>query len=172
MHGRVMDFLKGAKHMHPGAFRGKIIEFGAYNINGSVRDLCEADEYVGVDWRPGPGVDVVCLAHDYRERPEGYFPTAVATQMLEHDPHWRLTLARMVTLVKPGGYVILTWAGPGWEAHEMDTPPERGYYRNLEMHEVRGYLKLLGAWREELSEVHGDPPDRFWMGIGRKLLQV
>ena len=43
-----------------------VLECGSYNVNGSVRDLFAVREYIGLDWRPGPGVDVVNLVHEYR----------------------------------------------------------------------------------------------------------
>ena len=62
--------------------------------------LFAAREYVGLDWRPGPGVDVVSLVHEYK--PGRHFDTVISTEMLEHDPHWRESVQRMIELVKPG----------------------------------------------------------------------
>ncbi len=164
-----MGFLRGVRSRYPLVFRGPaVVEFGAYIINGSVRELFEAEEYVGVDWRPGPGVDVVSLAHEYAGEP-GHFDVAIATQMLEHDPYWRETVARMTELVKPGGAMILTWAGPGWRAHELATAPEQGYYRNLSLAEVREEIARHGTWRVEIYEEHvGDQPDVFWAGVEKR----
>ena len=37
-------------------------------------------EYIGLDWRPGPGVDVVGLVHEYQ--PGRLFDTVISTEML------------------------------------------------------------------------------------------
>ena len=46
--------------------------------------------------------------------------------MLEHDPHWRESVQRMIELVKPGGTLIITCAAPGRGEHELACSPERG----------------------------------------------
>ena len=102
-----------------------VLECGSYNVNGSVRDLFTAREYVGLDWRPGPGVDVVSLVHEYQ--PGRMFDTVISTEMLEHDPHWqRASIAGvLIELVKGrtpfglGGTLIITCAAPGRGEHEF-----------------------------------------------------
>ena len=68
------------------------LEIGSYDVNGSVRPLVavlKPREYIGVDLRPGPGVDVVCdacsgaLADRY-----GRFDIVIATETLEHVQSW------------------------------------------------------------------------------------
>ncbi|RME30980.1 MAG: methyltransferase domain-containing protein, partial [Candidatus Zixiibacteriota bacterium] len=132
------EFLKEAKRRYPPAFKAKkILECGSYDINGSPRGMFPArSEYIGIDHRAGPGVDEVALAHSYRSRPDGYFETVISTEMLEHDPYWAWSLARMAELVAPGGYLILTTAGPARKPHEIYCAPLEGYYRNLTLGEI------------------------------------
>ena len=41
-----------------------IIELGALNVNGTLRDVCpKRAHYIGLDLSPGPGVDVVVAAN-------------------------------------------------------------------------------------------------------------
>ena len=113
MHIEVRDWLGELRRQYSEAFVvDSVLECGSYNVNGSVRDLFTAREYVGLDWRPGPGVDVVSLVHEYQ--PGRMFDTVISTEMLEHDPHWRESVARMIELVKPGGladhHVCGSWA--------------------------------------------------------------
>jgi hypothetical protein len=76
--------------------------------------------------------------------------------MLEHDPHWRASLRRMVELLRPGGVLILTCAGPSREPHSADgTEQDGGYYENRSLGEVlvellkwTGFRQVLGVqWR-------------------------
>ena len=65
-----------------------VVEAGAYNYNGSVRDVYEAmgpARYLGTDAQPGPGVDLVCPAEKLGEvLGEGTAGVVICTEMLEH----------------------------------------------------------------------------------------
>ncbi len=138
MHTEVIEFLEEARQRYPKAFKAKrVLECGSYDINGSPRRFFQSStEYIGIDHREGPGVDEVGLAHSYRGRPDGYFDTIISTEMLEHDPYWNWSLGRMTELLAPGGYLILTVAGPERKPHEVYCAPLEGYYRNLTLTEV------------------------------------
>lgn len=155
MHREIMDFLGWAKKKIGPSDHIRtlhVVEVGAYDMNGSPREVFgqHAVEYVGVDHRPGPGVNVVSLGHLYRrDRP---FNLAVCCQVLEHDPYWPATVANLVWLVRQGGHVIVTCAGPGFVKHELDTSPgydpnvSDPYYRNVSADEIRGVLESAARW--------------------------
>jgi SAM-dependent methyltransferase len=135
MHREVMDWLGSVKDAHPELFSGvRVLECGAYNINGSARELFERCDYVGLDWRPGPGVDVVALVHSYQ--PAEPFDVVISTEMLEHDPYWVASVQRMAELLRPGGVLLLTWATPARAPHELATAPVGQYYLGLAPREV------------------------------------
>lgn len=124
-------FLNGAR----------ILEIGAYDVNGSMRSIfCNASRYVGVDLTEGPGVDVVSYGHDLRE-PDGSFDAAFSGECFEHDPHWRDTFSTMVRLTAEGGLVAFTCASQGRPEHGTrrtdagDSPGTQAegldYYQNL-----------------------------------------
>lgn len=139
--------------------RPRVVEFGSYDLNGSPREvyLSIAASYTGVDHRPGPGVDVVALAHRYAGPP---VDVALCCQVLEHDPYWSLTVAHMVWLVREGGWVVVTCAGPGYVQHELDTSPgydpseAEHYYRNVSHGDVVDCLRAgamyVGAVLDEV----------------------
>ena len=140
MHAEILAFLRQARvdagvpvSLH-GLF---VVELGSYNLNGSPREVfAGAAIYIGVDWRPGPGVDVVSLAH---EAPLYQADIVVCCQVLEHDPYWVATVKKACGLVKKGGWLFLTWAGPGYEPHELATAPvlfQQNYYQNHTTEEV------------------------------------
>lgn len=120
---------------------GKVLEIGAYDVNGSVRSLFSgAHEYVGVDLNEGPGVDVVSLGHEV-DHNDGYYDVAISSECFEHDPHWRETFVNMVRMTRPGGLVAFTCASRGRPEHGTTRSTSalspgtqfRGidYYRNL-----------------------------------------
>lgn len=116
MHESVLDYVKemiaGPVSLtgRPAVGPCRVLEVGAYNVNGSVRDLFDGCYYRGVDIRSGPGVDHVIVPHCL-PWPDGYFDITVSTETLEHDLYpWR-TVREMARVTAPEGYVILTARG-------------------------------------------------------------
>lgn len=120
MHPSAMAFACSA--LGPADVTGKhVIEAGAYDVNGSARGHVEALQpasYTGTDMRPGPGVDLVCLAEDL---PAEFGPDAadilLATEMLEHAADWQGAVRGMTGVLAPGGVLVLTTRGPGFPLH-------------------------------------------------------
>lgn len=166
MHEQVLDFLTRMRERRPDAFAaGRVLEAGSYEINGTPRGLFETvKDYTGLDWRPGPGVDVIGLAHTYDAAP---FATVVSTEMLEHDPHWQASLTNLARLVAPGGALLVTCAGPGRPAHEMDCAPAAGYYRGLSAVEVVTVLRQVASWTQIHAEQHDAPSDTYVACFGK-----
>lgn len=155
MHAQIEEFLHNVVNQeglvqHRGGLR--VVELGSAVLPGqpaSARAILGGlGAYLGVDWRAGPGVDVVGLAH---EVPLGTPDVVACCQVLEHDPHWRLTVdAAVRALLAPrgdgqarGGWLLLTWAGPGYPPHELavapageDDEPAGTYYQPLSLGEV------------------------------------
>jgi SAM-dependent methyltransferase len=152
MHRQVYSFLHAMRAAYPASFRGKILECGSLNINGSPRGFFDASEYVGVDWRAGKDVDVVALVHEYHEKPDGYFSVVISTEMLEHDPHWERSLRRMTELLMPGGTLIVTTAGPGRAPHEIETSPQKSYYQNLQLMDLSQGALSVSRFRRVVLE--------------------
>lgn len=100
----------------------RVLEVGSLDVNGSVRGIAaafEPDEYIGVDIRPGPKVDVVCDASklvDFFgvER----FDLVLSTEMLEHAEDWRGAVSNMKRVLAPGGLLLLTTRSPGFPQHD------------------------------------------------------
>lgn len=98
--------------------QGKILEVGSYNENGSVRTLFgNAEKYIGIDMRSGPGVDLVVNANDLTGFPDEEFDTVVCTEVLEHDSHFWLSLSEMGRVLKIGGHLLLTARGNKFPEH-------------------------------------------------------
>lgn len=124
MHTQVKNYIARMKQLFPEAFAAKkIVEAGSLDMNGNPRIYFDATEYVGVDWREGPGVEEVALFQNWKGRPDGHFDMAISTEMMEHNPMWRASIRRMVELVRPGGYVLITCAGVNRPIHEQHTSP-------------------------------------------------
>lgn len=110
----------------------RIVELGSFSMHDhDPRPLWPGIPYVGVDNRAGPGVELICLAHEARHtlQPNAW-DLVLSVSALEHDPHWQHTLLAAVELVSDGGTIAVTCAGPGWGEHELECAPEPGYYGN------------------------------------------
>jgi SAM-dependent methyltransferase len=153
MRDLVHRFLRDALRQRPGFDHGvRVLDVGSYDVNGSARDHFTGGEYVGVDWRPGPGVDVVALAHEL-DLPDGHFDVALSVESLEHDYYWGQTLAAMHRLLRPGGLLLLMVASFNFPSHHPECSTRPGYYHNLMPDELLPVLREFGLeqflYREE-----------------------
>ena len=109
MTSEVMEFVRDCLADYP--IKGKVLELGSMDVNGSVRDLFADRErfptYVGVDMQKGKGVDVVAMANDL---PQGdrSVSVVVTTEMLEHDPRPWETIMETSRVLAAGGWFIVT----------------------------------------------------------------
>lgn len=108
--------------LQPSDVRGKrVIEVGSLDVNGSVRPDVEAlapAAYIGVDIRPGPGVDVICDAGDLVARfGENAFDVVISTELLEHVRDWRGIISNLKRVAKPPGLLIVSTRSYGVDFH-------------------------------------------------------
>jgi predicted O-methyltransferase YrrM len=112
----------GREHLDREDIAGKdVLEVGSLDVNGSLREVVEPlgpKRYLGVDVRPGPGVDEICAAERLVERfgPES-FDVVLATDVLEHVADWKAAIGSMKRVLRPGGVTLLTTVAPGFPYH-------------------------------------------------------
>lgn len=128
----------------------KVIEFGSRDIGGSIRDFFGCSSYIGIDWRGhDPTVNFVCLAHEVPFVPET-FDTVVSASMLEHDPHWKKSLAKMVEVLKPDGVFIISWGSALNHPHHEGMAPD-GKFHSLQAGKAIQRLEKLGMYIHEFQ---------------------
>jgi SAM-dependent methyltransferase len=93
-----------------------VLEVGSYDENGSVRRLFRGP-YLGIDSRPGPGVDTVMDGNLLQLEDESV-DVVVSTEMLEHDRFWWRSVEEMGRVLRPGGHLLLTTRSPGFPRHD------------------------------------------------------
>jgi SAM-dependent methyltransferase len=157
-----MEFV--AEVLPPAAVRGlRVLEVGSYDVNGGVREMLEpvARYYVGVDIRPGPGVDVVCDAAAVHTL--GLFDVVVSTEMMEHAADWRGALRGMVRALTSGGVLVLTMRGPGSGRH--DHPADHWRFTPELLTEALARLGMAGIPRRDPGLGYDDGV--FYVGVRR-----
>jgi SAM-dependent methyltransferase len=99
--------------------RGKsVIELGSRNVNGSIRPYIEKlnpASYIGVDFIPGRGVDLVTDVCTYI--PEKSADIVISTEMLEHTEDFLSAVNTIKKSCKIGGFLIISTRSPGFPYH-------------------------------------------------------
>ncbi|KKN43888.1 hypothetical protein LCGC14_0698370 [marine sediment metagenome] len=149
-----------------------VLEVGSCNVNGIVRDLFDAGQYVGVDRRAGGNVDVVVNANDMPEMYAEYFDWVLCNSMLEHDRHFWRTVAEMKRVLRPGGVLIIGVPTLGYGHHGTQggpgDPDDLGIYDYYRFTRDAYHHYLLHRYLEvEILEVNRDGSPRL-CGAGVK----
>lgn len=99
----------------------RVLEQGSRDVNGSPRTLIEpCARYIGVDIRPGRGVDVVANAADTTVLPGATFDLVVCTEVMEHTADAEGIVRNAHRLLAEGGVYLVTCAGPSRPPHGAD----------------------------------------------------
>jgi hypothetical protein len=139
MHRQAFDFI-AARARELGRV-GFVLEIGARNINGTIKNCFDAERYVGIDVAPGPGVDVVASGADYV--PDAQPDVIVCCEVLEHTEEAASICRRAIENLAPGGVLLLTMAGTGRAPHSaVDGGALRAdeFYRNVSVDELTSWL--------------------------------
>lgn len=151
-HPEQMDFVQGVRGRFPDFFRGtNVLEVGSRNVNGSVRQFFSGGTYVGLDCEPGPGVDVVSLAHEYKPPTDALFDVVISCEAFEHDPYLRKSLTNVMRYLRIGGLFVATCASSSRPEHgtrkTLTTDgifgPDPDYYRGVSSADLRAILALF-----------------------------
>lgn len=126
-----------------------VVEIGARHTWGPrLRPLFPNATYVGIDPVAGDDVDVV--ANGATWQPDKPVDVVICAEVFEHTPRWEDIVVNAAAMLKPGGRVIFTCAGPGRAVHGVndDDPDRPGWYANVH------FSDLVAAMRPHLAEVH------------------
>lgn len=114
----------------------RVLEVGAYDVNGSPRPILEAMEpqsYLGIDLAEGPGVDEVCNVEALVERfGADAFDVIISTEMIEHVADWQGAISNLKKVVAPHGVILMTTRSQGFPLH--DYPAD---YWRFELEDMR-----------------------------------
>jgi hypothetical protein len=153
-----MDYVRSVRDKYPWFFsRTRVLEVGSRCVNGTVRQFFGPCDYTGLDCTPGDGVDVVCLAHEFRSASR--FDFVISCEAFEHDPYLAKSLENVLgRCLRAGGLFVGTWAGPDRLEHGTARTtgelygPDPAYYHGISVAE---FCDIAGPWLEPLLTVAG-----------------
>ena len=193
-HVQQWDFCKKVKNKFPDHFKNiKVLDIGAFDVNGNEAFLFDDCDFIGLDIGPGDGVDVVCPAQEY-DAPDNSFDTIISCECWEHNPFYKESIQNAVRMLKPGGLFLFTCATTGRPVHgtatqdaidianmktlqgtdivEWKTMPnvsredwDNEYYRNVTEDDVRAAISIDDIFSSYQFEVNTDHCDLYFWGI-------
>lgn len=163
--------MAGVKAQYPEYFKGRVVlEVGSRimykQAEWGPRGLFEGCDYTGIDLEEGEGVDVRIPLSIYSPMPGVPPEVVVCSEMLEHDPNWRLSVEYMAEMLAPGGLLLITAAGPGrskhthYHGHALGPDPD--YYGNIPV-DFMG--PLLEDFDDHKIEYNKKAKDVYFYGI-------
>lgn len=162
----------------------RVLEVGSYNINGNSKQFFveRGANFIGIDIRPGPDVDLVCDITDDSGRVasalgERTFDLVVCMNVLEHIYNPHTALDNISRLVRSGGYVLIVtpavWDLHDWPYDYVRLNPDffREFARQSGMEIVDGtfefsirdtgvFISDLSSLPQVVPHLHGSIPAR------------
>tara|TARA_R110000803_G_scaffold149189_1_gene214646 strand:+ start:114 stop:710 length:597 start_codon:yes stop_codon:yes gene_type:complete len=193
-HTQQWDFCKKVKSEFPDKFNNiKVLDIGAFDVNGNEAFLFDDCKFVGLDIGPGDGVDVVCPAQEY-DAPDETFDTIISCECWEHNPYYKESIQNAVRMLKPGGLFLFTCATTGRPAHGTTTQDaidkanmktlqgteiikwktmpnvsrenwDNDYYRNVTEEDIRECISVDNTFQSYGFEVDTKHCDLYFWGI-------
>jgi SAM-dependent methyltransferase len=97
-----------------------VVDFGSYDVNGTLKGIFAKHRYIGIDMSEGPNVDVVC-ENDSTPFESNSVDVVVSSSCFEHDECFWMTFLEMCRIVKPGGYIYINAPSAGeYHGHPGD----------------------------------------------------
>lgn len=148
MHAEARSYIA----QHAPDCEGPVLEIGSRDINGGVRDLFPADGYHGIDLAEGKGVDEVVDVVDHN--PKRKYGTVVCCEVLEHYEDPEAVIRSAFRLLKNGGTLLVTAAGPSRTPHSgIDGGQVRDdeFYANIDPADLRSWLELFADYEVDVA---------------------
>lgn len=150
MHPAVLDWVGQFKTTEDLS----VLDIGGRDLNGSPRMFFpNANPYHVLDLYPGPNVHMVADATDIDSVEKwitlGAYDLVICTEVFEHVKNWAGIIETAYDVLRPGGWLIFTCAGPGRPVHSGIEPvwglvPGEEHYANVSPEEISEVLHGQG----------------------------
>lgn len=176
MHYEVKQYVGRVRGKYPSHFNAcKVLDVGSRDVNGSLKDMFFSDcDYTGIDIMEGKNVDFNTSAVDWNSLGPTEYNTIVCTEVLEHDKDWCQTIDAMISMLREGGLLIITAAGPKRAEHGTKrttpelSPATTDYYQNIEIEHLEQAFKPMCFCKYEYGR---EEQDIYANGFKRMTLQ-
>lgn len=138
-----------------------VVDFGAYDVNGTLKPIFARHQYIGIDMNAGPNVDIVC---ENSETPleSNSVDVVVSSSCFEHDDCFWQTFVEMCRIVKEGGYIYINapsagdyhgYPGDCWRFYKDcwkalgKWASKQGYSVDI----VYSYIEPNGHWKDNVG---------------------
>jgi SAM-dependent methyltransferase len=174
-HPHQLQFVRAVSEHLAADYSGiRVLEIGAFDVNGSIRPCFAGSQYLGVDLIAGPGVDLV-QEGDAVDHPDGAYDLTASCECFEHNPKWRETFLNMLRMTRPGGVLLFTCATTGRLEHgTARTSPDASpgtqgagwdYYRNLKEQDFRVGIAIDELFSEHFFLTNEHACDLYFVGV-------
>ena len=179
-------FCEKVKAKFPNHFKNvTVLDIGSFDVNGNEEFLFENSQFYGLDLMEGPGVNIVCSAHEY-DAPDETYDTIISCECWEHNPFYAESIQNAVRLLKSKGLFLFTCATIGRPVHGIKslenysktknknwkTMPnvkyenwDNEYYKNLTEEDIRFCLDVDDLFEQYEFEVEKNHCDLYFWGI-------
>ena len=169
------EFIKNcfARFNHRILASENIIEVGAQDINGSIKDYfpnLDKKKWVGLDIGYGKGVDFT-IPGELVQLPNGWADIAISSECFEHAKNWTQIFTNMIRITRIHSLIILTFAGNGRAAHGTidsetgSSPFTDDYYKNINLINFASTYELDKYFSKYAIETNLLDGDTYFWGI-------
>lgn len=97
-----------------------VVDFGSYDINGSLKPIFEKCKYIGIDMEKGPNVDIVC-SNNKVPLDDNSVDLAVSSSCFEHDECFWESFLEICRVVKNNCYIYINApSAASYHPHPVD----------------------------------------------------
>ncbi len=89
-----------------------VVDFGSYDVNGTLKPIFSRLKYKGIDMSAGPNVDIVCSNRKTPFENESV-DVIISSSCFEHDDCFWMTFLEMCRILKKGGYIYINAPSTG-----------------------------------------------------------
>jgi hypothetical protein len=89
-----------------------VVDFGAYDVNGTLKPIFTNCNYIGIDMCEGPNVDIVCNGNETPFE-DNSVEVVTSSSNFEHDDCFWMTFLEMCRIIKVDGYIYVNAPSTG-----------------------------------------------------------